>query len=237
MRKYDYLGMLSGFIKFLGVIVWIAAIGIIIFVLGNEVNLFLRIILGLIGAFVTSFFLFANAELIILFVNIASDVESIKECKQVKEKPIFNKTENVQQKIIKNTIKEDKTEVDLILSNYGSKKIQTIKVVRDITKLGLKETKELVDNAPKLIKRNITKTEANAIKIKLEEVGASVKIVFSSSEPNKKKVFVKKQLKKKIKGWKCTKCGEYVEDHFEICWNCETKRDNSMPTVLFEDNE
>jgi large subunit ribosomal protein L7/L12 len=71
---------------------------------------------------------------------------------------------------------EEQTEFDVILSAAGDKKINVIKVVREITGLGLKEAKDLVDNAPKPVKEKISKDEANAIKGKLEEQGASVAV-------------------------------------------------------------
>jgi large subunit ribosomal protein L7/L12 len=71
---------------------------------------------------------------------------------------------------------EEKTEFDVILSGAGDQKIKAIKVVREITGLGLKEAKELVDNAPKPVKEGVTKEEAQAIKAKLEEVGAGVEV-------------------------------------------------------------
>lgn len=69
---------------------------------------------------------------------------------------------------------EEKTEFDVILESAGDKKIQVIKVVRELTSLGLKEAKELVDSVPKPVKEGITKEDADAAKAKLEEVGASV---------------------------------------------------------------
>lgn len=71
---------------------------------------------------------------------------------------------------------EEKTEFDVILSVIGSKKIQVIKVVRAITGLGLKEAKALVDGAPNPVKEEIQKDEAEDIKKKLEEVGATIEI-------------------------------------------------------------
>jgi len=71
---------------------------------------------------------------------------------------------------------EEKTEFDVVLTDVGSKKIQVIKVVREITSLGLKEAKDLVDNAPKTVKEGVTKDEADGIKAKLEEQGASVEL-------------------------------------------------------------
>ena len=71
---------------------------------------------------------------------------------------------------------EEQTEFDLILSAAGDKKIQVIKVVRELTGLGLKEAKDLVDGAPKLVKEGINKDEAAAIKKKFEEVGATVEV-------------------------------------------------------------
>ncbi|RUM28987.1 MAG: 50S ribosomal protein L7/L12 [Aquifex sp.] len=71
---------------------------------------------------------------------------------------------------------EEKTEFDVILKSAGKNKIQVIKAVREITGLGLKEAKELVDNAPKPIKEGVSKEEAEQIKKKLEEAGAEVEI-------------------------------------------------------------
>ena len=71
---------------------------------------------------------------------------------------------------------EEQTEFDLILSATGDKKIQVIKVVRELTGLGLKEAKDLVDGAPKAVKEKISKTEAEDMKKKLEEVGAAVEV-------------------------------------------------------------
>jgi large subunit ribosomal protein L7/L12 len=71
---------------------------------------------------------------------------------------------------------EEKTEFDVILSAIGDKKLQVIKVVRAITGLGLKEAKDLVEAAPKAVKEGIAKEDAQEIKSKLEEVGASVEI-------------------------------------------------------------
>ena len=67
---------------------------------------------------------------------------------------------------------EEKTEFDVVLASAGAEKIKVIKVVREITGLGLKEAKELVDDAPKTIKEGVSKEEAEEIKAKLEEVGA-----------------------------------------------------------------
>ncbi|KAB3526726.1 50S ribosomal protein L7/L12 [Alkaliphilus serpentinus] len=71
---------------------------------------------------------------------------------------------------------EEQTEFDVILDNPGASKINVIKVVRELTGLGLKEAKEVVDNAPKALKEGIAKEEAEAIKAKLEEAGASVTV-------------------------------------------------------------
>jgi large subunit ribosomal protein L7/L12 len=71
---------------------------------------------------------------------------------------------------------EEQTEFDVILSAAGDKKIQVIKVVRELTGLGLKEAKDLVDGAPKPVKEKIAKAEATDIKKKLEEVGATVEV-------------------------------------------------------------
>ena len=71
---------------------------------------------------------------------------------------------------------EEKTEFDLILNAAGEKKIQVIKVVRELTGLGLKEAKDLVDGAPKAVKEKVTQAEAGDMKKKLEEVGATVEV-------------------------------------------------------------
>jgi len=71
---------------------------------------------------------------------------------------------------------EEKTEFDVVLKSPGGNKIQVIKVVREITGLGLKEAKELVDNAPKPVKEGVSKEEAEQIKSKLEEAGAEVEL-------------------------------------------------------------
>ena len=71
---------------------------------------------------------------------------------------------------------EEQTEFDVILTDAGAGKINVIKVVREITGLGLKEAKELVDNAPKAIKTGVSKDEADAVKAKLEEAGAKVEL-------------------------------------------------------------
>jgi large subunit ribosomal protein L7/L12 len=71
---------------------------------------------------------------------------------------------------------EEKTEFDVILKEVGEKKINVIKVVREITSLGLKEAKDLVDGAPKTLKEGISKAEAEEIKKKLEEAGAKVEV-------------------------------------------------------------
>ena len=71
---------------------------------------------------------------------------------------------------------EEKTSFDVILTSAGDKKIQVIKVVRELTGLGLKEAKDLVDGAPKPIKTGISKEEADSMKAKLEEQGAAVEI-------------------------------------------------------------
>jgi len=70
----------------------------------------------------------------------------------------------------------EQTEFDVILANAGASKINVIKVVREITGLGLKEAKDLVDNAPKPIKEKVGKEEAEEIKKKLEEAGAAVEV-------------------------------------------------------------
>ncbi len=71
---------------------------------------------------------------------------------------------------------EEKSEFDVILAAAGDKKINVIKVVREITKLGLKEAKDLVDGAPKMVVEKVSKEEAESVKKKLEEAGASVEL-------------------------------------------------------------
>jgi len=73
-------------------------------------------------------------------------------------------------------VEEEKTEFTPVLAEIGANKIGVIKVVRELTGLGLKEAKELVDGAPKALKENVSKDEAEAIKAKLEEAGAKVEI-------------------------------------------------------------
>jgi large subunit ribosomal protein L7/L12 len=73
-------------------------------------------------------------------------------------------------------VAEEKTEFDVILTSAGDQKIKVIKAVREITGLGLKEAKELVDNTPKPIKEAVSKEEAEEAKAKLEEVGAGVEV-------------------------------------------------------------
>ena len=72
---------------------------------------------------------------------------------------------------------EEKTEFDVKLASAGDKKIQVIKVVRELTGLGLKEAKDLVDGAPKVLKEHVSKADAEAMKAKLEAEGAKVEIV------------------------------------------------------------
>ena len=71
---------------------------------------------------------------------------------------------------------EEKTEFDVVLASFGAKKLDVIKVVREITGLGLKEAKELVEGAPKTLKEGVSKEEAENIKKQLEEAGAGVEI-------------------------------------------------------------
>ena len=71
---------------------------------------------------------------------------------------------------------EEQSEFDVILNSAGASKINVIKVVRELTGLGLKEAKEIVDNAPKALKEKVSKEEAESIKAKLEEAGASVEV-------------------------------------------------------------
>ena len=71
---------------------------------------------------------------------------------------------------------EEKTEFDVVLANAGASKVGVIKSVREVTGLGLKEAKEVVDNAPKTLKEGVSKEEADQIKEKLEAAGASVEV-------------------------------------------------------------
>jgi large subunit ribosomal protein L7/L12 len=71
---------------------------------------------------------------------------------------------------------EEKTSFNLVLKDVGSQKIQVIKVVREVTNLGLKEAKDFVDSVPKVLKEDVSKEEAEAIKAKFSEVGAAVEI-------------------------------------------------------------
>ena len=73
---------------------------------------------------------------------------------------------------------EEKTEFDVILAEAGAEKIKVIKVVREITGLGLKEAKEVVDNAPKAVKEGVSKDDADAISKKLTEAGAEVEVKY-----------------------------------------------------------
>ena len=71
---------------------------------------------------------------------------------------------------------EEKTEFDAVLANFGAKKLDVIKVVREITGLGLKEAKEMVEGAPKTVKEGVSKDEAESIKKSLEEAGAEFEV-------------------------------------------------------------
>ena len=73
-------------------------------------------------------------------------------------------------------VEEEQSEFDVILTSAGASKINVIKIVREITGLGLKEAKDVVDNAPKAIKEKVSKEEAEATKAKLEEAGAAVEV-------------------------------------------------------------
>ncbi|MGA2955374.1 MAG: 50S ribosomal protein L7/L12 [Thermodesulfobacteriota bacterium] len=73
-------------------------------------------------------------------------------------------------------VAEEKTEFDVVLTGVGEKKIQVIKVVRELTSLGLKEAKDLVEGVPKPVKEGVSKEEAETVKKKMEEVGATVEI-------------------------------------------------------------
>ncbi len=71
---------------------------------------------------------------------------------------------------------EEKTDFDVILTSFGDKKINVIKAVREVTSLGLKEAKDLVESAPKAVKEGVSKEEAEEVKKKFEEVGATVEV-------------------------------------------------------------
>ena len=83
---------------------------------------------------------------------------------------------------------EEKNEFTVVLAAVGDKKINVIKAVREATGLGLKEAKELVDGAPAPIKENIAKAEAEELKKKLEEAGATVKLKYSELERNRNRI-------------------------------------------------
>ena len=71
---------------------------------------------------------------------------------------------------------EEKTEFDVVLKSFGAKKLDVIKVIREITGLGLKEAKELVEGAPKTVKEGVSKDEAESLKAKLTEAGAEIEV-------------------------------------------------------------
>lgn len=73
-------------------------------------------------------------------------------------------------------VEEEKTEFTPVLADFGAKKLDVIKAIRELTGLGLKEAKEFVESAPKAVKENVSKEEAESIKAKLEEAGAKVEI-------------------------------------------------------------
>ena len=73
-------------------------------------------------------------------------------------------------------VAEEKTEFDVVLKSFGAKKLDVIKAVREITGLGLKEAKEMVESAPKAVKEGVSKDEAESIKKSLEEAGAEVEV-------------------------------------------------------------
>lgn len=73
-------------------------------------------------------------------------------------------------------VEEEKTEFDVVLTEVGANKIQVIKAVRELTSLGLKEAKDVVDSAPKAVKEGVARDEADAAKAKLEEAGAKVEV-------------------------------------------------------------
>ena len=73
-------------------------------------------------------------------------------------------------------MEEEQTEFDVVLTEVGANKIQVIKAVRELTSLGLKEAKDVVDGAPKPVKQGVSKEEANAAKAKLEEAGAKADV-------------------------------------------------------------
>lgn len=81
-----------------------------------------------------------------------------------------------QAQVVEKKPEEEKTEFDCILTGFGDNKIRVIKLVREITELGLKESKELVDNAPKPIKEKISREEAEEIKKKIEATGGTAEI-------------------------------------------------------------
>ena len=74
------------------------------------------------------------------------------------------------------TVEEEKTEFDVVLTDIGANKIQVIKAVRELTSLGLKEAKDLVEGAPKNVREGVTKEEAEAAKTKLQDAGAKAEV-------------------------------------------------------------
>ena len=78
--------------------------------------------------------------------------------------------------LVKAPAEEEKSEFDVILAEVGANKMAVIKIVKDVTGLGLKESKEIVDNAPKPLKEGVSKADADEIKAKLEEAGAKVEL-------------------------------------------------------------
>ncbi|MDR0915564.1 MAG: 50S ribosomal protein L7/L12 [Endomicrobium sp.] len=93
----------------------------------------------------------------------------------VANQQVFTNSSTVANNDVQNkTTKTEQTEFDIILTNIGNSKINVIKIVREITNLGLKESKDLVEGAPKLLKAKVSKTEAEEIKKKLNDVGAIV---------------------------------------------------------------
>lgn len=122
-------------------------------------------------------------EQVVEFIENMTVIELSNFVKELEEKFGVSAAVNVapshsggQQSAGETTQAEEKTAFDVILSNVGDKKVQVIKVVRELTGLGLKEAKALVDTAPKPVKEGIKKEEAEQIKAKFEEVGASVEI-------------------------------------------------------------
>jgi large subunit ribosomal protein L7/L12 len=119
-------------------------------------------------------------------INVQEFIESLKEATVLEINELVKAIENefgvtaasvaVAGPAVAAAVVEEKTAFDVELTSFGANKINVIKVVKEVTGLGLKEAKDLVDGAPKVIKEGASQDEANALKAKLEEAGATVTI-------------------------------------------------------------